>query len=88
MEEAGFQKSSIVFVHTEKDLNVYQNEEGAAACCAEETETKRCCDKGTSNVGCCFENNKAKPCCTENVGSGRKLDFNHWVASYQIYAIK
>ncbi|KIW98683.1 uncharacterized protein Z519_00344 [Cladophialophora bantiana CBS 173.52] len=87
MEEAGFLKDSITFINTEKDLNVYQDADGTASCCREETGSKSCCDKNTDSA-CCVENNGRKPCCTKNAEPSRKLDFNEWAASYQIYAIK
>ncbi|OQU94755.1 Methyltransferase domain-containing protein [Cladophialophora immunda] len=87
MEEAGFQKDSIAFINTEKDLNVYHDGDGTAPCCIEDTESKSCCDKSTDS-GCCVEKNGSKPCCTTNGEPDNKMDFNEWVASYQIYAIK
>ncbi|KIX98516.1 uncharacterized protein Z520_05817 [Fonsecaea multimorphosa CBS 102226] len=87
MEEAGFRKESIAFINTEKDLNVYHDADGTAPCCMEETESKSCCDK-SSESACCVEKNGIEACCTTNVEAGKKVDFNEWVASYQIYAIK
>ena len=87
IEEAGFQRESIVFINTEKDLNVYQDLEGGAACCGVEIDSKAC-STAPEHAGCCSEGIETDPCRADKLQSGRKIDFNEWVASYQIYAIK
>ncbi|OAP61795.1 hypothetical protein AYL99_03998 [Fonsecaea erecta] len=79
MVEAGFPKESITFINTKKDLNVYHDVDGIAPRCMEDTESKSCCDESAESPGC-IQKNGGEP--------GKKLDFNEWVASYQIYAIK
>ncbi|OAG44519.1 hypothetical protein AYO21_01009 [Fonsecaea monophora] len=79
MEEAGFQHDSIVFINTGKDLNVYHDAEVAAPCCMEATLSKSCCESSTAGAYC-VEKNDSDPV--------SKIDFNEWVASYQIYAVK
>ncbi|KAJ9605206.1 hypothetical protein H2200_010596 [Cladophialophora chaetospira] len=86
-EEAGFQKESIVFVNTEKDLNVYQELAGRDGCCAVEPEPVACATEKKS-AGCCSKDTQPKSCGADKPQSGGKVDFNEWVASYQIYAVK
>jgi len=88
MVKAGFQDDAIRFINTEKDLNVYHEAERAPACCAEQKESESCCNKETEGAVCCAEKNGLKPCCTETAEVGKELDFNEWVASYQVYAVK
>ncbi|KIX00424.1 uncharacterized protein Z518_10563 [Rhinocladiella mackenziei CBS 650.93] len=80
MLEAGFGGESIVFVNTGRDLNVYHDESGTASCCAtKEGEEKKCC--GGGNI------NSAEGEAAAGIDN-KKIDFNEWVASYQIYAVK
>lgn len=87
MVEAGFHKDEMVFIDTEKDLNVYHDDEGGSPCCGEEEASRNCCDDSTrpARGG---EKVESKPCCEGKMEDASKIDFNEWVASYQIYAAR
>ena len=81
-------KESMIFINTEKDLNVYHEARGGAACCTVEAEVTSCCGKTAKESvgrGKKYEL-QSDPSIPPN--SGDKVDFNEWVASYQIYAVK
>ena len=87
-EDAGFRRESIVFVNTEKDLNVYNEGgcgDGSAACCGQEPNKANCSKK---DEGKGVQGGDLGVDGHAEVEANEKMDFNEWVASYQIYAIK
>lgn len=95
IEEAGFQEDSIVFVDTKKDLNVYHEAGSLAVCCGTDSEGgegSTCCSTAaiprTDDKTCGDETGDAESCCIVDQAARCKVNFNVWVASYQIYAIK
>jgi arsenite methyltransferase len=99
--EAGFEESGIVFRGTGTDLNAYKLTEeerkamggdASVGCCGvavpkDQTATSSgCCSKGEQEKGSsCGSDANSAQLFDETV---RDIDFNEWVGSYEIYAIK
>jgi arsenite methyltransferase len=99
--EAGFEESGIVFRGTGTDLNAYKLTEderkamggdASVGCCGvavpkdQTAASSGCCSKGEQKNGSsCGSDANTAQLFDETV---RDIDFNEWVGSYEIYAIK
>ena len=69
-------------------MSIYHEAGSGAACCASEPASRSCCTRDMNGSVKYNEDVDWDPYSKKDVETHSKVDFNEWVASYQIYAIK
>ncbi|KAL6169776.1 hypothetical protein ACJQWK_04772 [Exserohilum turcicum] len=83
LKSAGFREVSIVDAGT--DVNVYRDAEGSECCTSDVTNAK--CSKEEEQVGCCG-GQKAKDEIPQKELLAKDVNFNEWVGSFKILAVR